>query len=339
MVLDLSCSNNSKPKVIDSGNVKYITKFDVEDELRAGKDLTNLYDLKGCVGIRSLDSIAIFYYYTGDYYWRVYNLQTNKLLAQLFPKGHGHDEASDVVVPGAIYKQNGHLYVQYTSNNEGEFEIIDLTSCINTGKIVISSSRTFSSKDFIQDVAMFNDSIFLTYTSTDNQVRRQALKGDSIFNYRWIDCLNIETDDLSTLSFIQRINYKSGLVAEAMLYLNQINLYSVRTNDSETLCFGDRLTNVNDVIDQSQKDRIRYFNSLTSCDKYLIASYVDQVREKYDSENNESSIMFISWDGAPLAKFLLNYTADAAFLYHEKLYVFSRHGVNEQLICYPIVRP
>lgn len=333
-LLTISCKNNTKYLVC--GNVKYIEKFNVERQLAQGTDVSNAFDLKGCVGVRTVDSLAIFYYYDADYCWKIYNLKTRKLLASLFPKGHGPGEAVKIIVPGIMYNQNGITYVQYTSNEDNCLRIVNLKASISQRKIIVSYEKHFNNKDFLQEAAMFKDSTYIVFSDSEDQTQRNYIVSDSVCNLKWVTPLNIKAEDLGVLSFIQRVNYDNWEVAEAMLYLNQINLYSVRNEKALTLCIGNKLSDIEVVNNKSTQNRIRYFNSLSSYHQYFITTYINTTRKNYDSNKGNTSIMFISWEGEPLKKFNINYIADAVFVYNNLMYVFSRHMINEKMICYSI---
>jgi len=324
-----SCSKEAR--VMSCGKIEYVSKFEIEKDLPVGEELDKAYDLNACVGVKNYDSIAIFYYHSGDYFWKVYDLKRNKLLACLFPHGHSSDEAVNIIVPQTIYEYNGELFVQCTDADKLEFEIINLSQSIAAGKAVISYKKRFKLDNFLLEAGMFSDSTFIVYAASENMIKREVCKGDSVYANKWMEPLNKETDDMNAVSAIHKINYTNGRVAEGMLYLNQMSLYSTSGNFAKTLCFGKQLTDVTKVERTNRDNRTHYFNSITAYNDYLVATYVDARRSDYEKGNAQSSVMFITWDGKPKARYHVNYVVDGAMVCGQYLYLLSTHGSAEHL--------
>lgn len=324
-----SCSKEAR--VMSCGKIEYVSKFEIEKDLPVGEELDKAYDLNACVGVKNYDSIAIFYYHSGDYFWKVYDLKRNKLLACLFPHGHSSDEAVNIIVPQTIYEYNGELFVQCTDADKLEFEIINLSQSIAAGKAVISYKKQFKLDNFLIDAGMSSDSTFIAYSASESMMKREVCKGNSVYETPWIKSLNKETDDISALSAVHRINHDKGLVAEGMLYLNQIFLYSISGNFAKTLCFGKQLTDVSKVEKANRGKRMQYFNGIAAYNDYFVATCVNAKRSDYEKGNAQSSVMFFTWNGRPKACYHVNYVVDGALVYGQYLYLLSTHGSAEHL--------
>lgn len=71
------------------------------------------------------------------------------------------------------------------------------------------------------------------------------------------------------------VNPERMMVAEAMLNLNQINLYSLKSGKSVTLCVGDELSDVAEVDNFPKRLRHYYYGYIEAHDGYFVALYQD----------------------------------------------------------------
>ena len=236
----------------------------------------------------------------------------------MFPHGHSAEETVNIIVPQIVYEQNGEVFVQCTDVDKSEFEIVNLSQSIAAGKTIICYKKRFKLDNFLLEAGMFCDSTFIVYAALESMIKREVCKGDSVYANKWMEPLNKETNDMNAVSAIHKINYTKGRVAEGMLYLNQMSLYSTSGNFAKTLCFGKQLTDVAKVENTAYND-------------YLVATYVDARRSDYEKGNAQSSVMFITWDGKPKARYQVNYVVDGAMVCGQYLYLLSTHGSAEHL--------
>lgn len=127
------------------------------------------------------------------------------------------------------------------------------------------------------------------------------------------------------------------MVAEAMIRMNQINLYDIHGNVSRTLIFQDAPQGVNEVEQLGKRNRYKYFGPIIAKNNYFGALYYNiHLKDYYERKGAQSSILFFDWEGNPLIKVEIPYQAENFFVWKNNLYVFANDAEEEAIYKYQI---
>lgn len=137
-------------------------------------------------------------------------------------------------------------------------------------------------------------------------------------------------EDINTLAAVRALNQERMMVAEAMLRLNQINLYSLDSDSSKTLCVGDELTDVMEVDSRLKINRHKYYGYIVPGKDYFVALYNNVSYKAYFEGVGESQLQFFSWDGQPLLCVNLPYMVTSFSFWRINTCMFSPTEVRRK---------
>ena len=108
-------------------------------------------------------------------------------------------------------------------------------------------------------------------------------------------------EDFNIMSSLVSVSPSSKYVVEALIGMNYINIYSLDEKVEYTICIGDELDKLSDILSTSKFDRkymfadVRTYNFGFAALKYDITEHIFQSDEKYTP-----SILFFDWSGKPI---------------------------------------
>ncbi len=332
----LSCSSDGeKYACIET---KRIDEFPKEMELSNPENVP--LDMQGCVDVFTIDSLVINKMGTGTYFWKVYSLNSHRFLGNLLRKGHGHNEIANMPSSELLEKTDSALFCYFWDSSSQSYIKCNLTKSLEDGKESFVSQTKCSYQDGICSICQLDDSSFFVVSNHQySGMVRALIKGDVKQEIKGLGNLNdYSTIDFSILSATRCINKKRGVVAEAMLRLNQINLYSLYGNGkSVSIAIDGELQKVQSVVNMPSKMRKKYFGAIKEYDNCFIALYYNESLIDYFTDKvKESYLLCFDWDGNPLLKVKVSGQVSNFFIYNKKVYVFSNSGNLEKLEAYPL---
>lgn len=337
VVLIVSCSTGNQNSYVCE-NVKYITEFQKEIELPL-KNPEKIC-LNGCLDIFNVDSLLICKMQGGDYFWKVYNLNNNGFLGSLLRKGHAENEFIEMPVSEKSVVTDSALYCDFWNYYAKEWISCNLTASLAKKSLVCTSKRKVRSEDEFHKLFMLSDSSFFGMRNNHSFGNVRGILHEGNFEeLNNIGNLNTLTakQDLNLLSANLCVNTQREMVAEAMLRLNQINLYSLRNTESVTLCMDENLQDVVDVESMPEKLRKKYFGSIRAYKDYFVALYYDSKLVDFFTGNSKSTyLLFFGWNGLPLQKIKVQFLVTNFFIYNNQLYLFSTQEEKEMLYKYDL---
>lgn len=335
LLLITGCSSYNE-ETLQCNEVEYIREFPKEISLENVDPLP--LDLAGCTEVYGIDSLLVCRIPEGEYLWKVYSLRDYQLLGQLLGKGHGHDEFVESCIPDQSFRTDTALFCEFWSSANGTWYRCNLTQSLHSGHIVWDRKKQFKDSDLIHTNMCLNDSLFfmVKYNGYAGYIRSLWVDG-TVKDMDHVGNLNqlCAEEDINTLAAVRALNQERMMVAEAMLRLNQINLYSLDSDSSKTLCVGDELTNVMEVDSRLKINRHKYYGYIVPGKDYFVALYNNVSYKAYFEGVGESQLQFFSWDGQPLLCVNLPYMVTSFFISENKyLYVFSNGGEEEVMYKY-----
>lgn len=91
-------------------------------------------NLQGCVDVLAIDSLVISKMAAGSYFWKVYSLNSNRMLANLMRKGHGHSEISSLPSSEFLEKTDSALYCSFWDSSSQNYVKCNLTKSLECGQ-------------------------------------------------------------------------------------------------------------------------------------------------------------------------------------------------------------
>ena len=317
--------------------VKVVENFPKEMELK--QTAPEKIDLTGCLDVFSVDSLLICKMGAGDYFWKVYSLNTNKLLVKLLRRGHGENEFTQLVSSEQGIKRDSALFCDFWCPERRMWMRCNLTESINKQQFVLEKQKKILPKSEVSDIFSLNDSAFFVVSTNHYRgFTRYLLKDEKFSEVENLGNLNsFMADELTTLSAGACVNSRKGKVAEAMIRLNQINLYSLKNGESVTLAMGTDLQNVKSIEQRPKKLRNKYFGPIRSDnEKFAVLYYDSSLWNYFNGLSKQTKLLYFDWDGNPLRCITIPYQVSNFFTYNHFLYLFASGGTSEQLFKYKL---
>ena len=142
----------------------------------------------------------------------------------------------------------------------------------------------------------------------------------------------------SNISFIPTLNQEGTKVAEAMIRLNQINLYSLTdTILRKTLTMSDKLDNVNQIENMNSKDIVRCYTDVKSYGNLFIALYQGVSRKDFSEGDCKSEFQVFDWNGKPIARIRTDKCISAFAIDKDgRLFGLDVNSESENILCWDL---
>jgi len=332
----MGCTSSHDNKNLQCNEVRFIDGFPKEVEL--GKPTALPLDLSGCVDVFAIDSLMVFKSAEKDFLWTVYSLNSLKPIKQLLRRGHGHDEFFSLPSCEFTMRTDSALYCDFWRSSDKAWYRCDLTKTLEQDSVVWSGRKNLGKYGNVCDAYALTDTSFflIKYKDYTGFKRNLCINGvmQELTNIGNLNEVSIK-NDINTLSAVRCVNRERMKVAEGMLRLNQINLYSLLSGNSLTLCVGDELSDVNGVDDRPRNLRHEFYGMMQSYDDYFVALYQDVSAIDYWLGKGTSQLQFFDWEGRPLLCMDLPFMATSFFIHQNRyVYVFSSVEREEALYRY-----
>lgn len=332
----ISCNGYLGQTYMECKEVKFIDKFPHSVQLKDSIPLN--IDLMGCVDFFIADSLLILKVDNNEYFWNVYSLSSNRHKVNLFRKGLGPNEYASLTCDEYVFSNDSSLLCNVRFSDTEELYSLDLSESMKCGKEIMQKKDIQLDKG-MKSVLQVEDSTFFLMRYAGMGFCREMQVGMNVVSLGHLDAINNQTvrNDLNTLSGTLCFNTMRKRVAESMLRLNQINLYSWADDFNMTLSVGDHLTNVEMVDRTSKRELVKYYGASFAGDKYFAVLYYKSSYKNFFSGEGKSDIQFFSWDGEPLLVVSIPYMASSLYITDDReLYVLSTNEKTEMLCKYDI---
>lgn len=165
---------------------------------------------------------------------------------------------------------------------------------------------------------------------------RQIWTPDSVFEPAITKSLSVHTvgeeNDINLLSRVTKYNKTADRFIEAMVYLNQINVFSSDGKYGMTVCVGDRLDNLKEIEGQLNiLLKSTYING-SAWDCGFGAVYSGHSAKDIQTGKAESSeIQFFTWSGEPVYRCKFPFHITAFDMDTERLSIYVIDADNDML--------
>lgn len=294
-------------------------------------------DLAGCVNFFIADSMLVCEYPDKDMYWEVHSLGDLSLRGKIISKGHGHNEFSNM--PTSIdtdVKSDTDVCCNFFCSEDRLYRCNIFASLADT----VPSLQELNVKANLGDAFFVSEMSGSEYFVVNNMgfgYKRMLVKDGVVSELKNIGNLNDVRmkKDINMVSSVRCFNKQKRLVAEAMLRLNQINLYSLDGKPGKTLCIGDGLMDLDKADKMSRNQKM--FSKIQSCGNFFVAAYHDIDYNDYFDGKGKTSLLFFDWQGNPLLKVNIPFVATAfAITKNGDVYLLESNAQEEVMYKYEL---
>ena len=331
LILFISCREVDTNNTISCSKIQQIEEFPQEREM---KEVGNLpIDISGCVDMFHVDSLLICMMDNSDCFWKVISLNSMKTLCNIVPKGHGKNEFARLPRREMAFSHHDSLYVSFYDQGRNTIVTCNLTESIKRNQTVVNTKK-ISVNDDIANIFEINDSTYYIIKNRLNRgfARYLLQKGNKIpvspGNLNEV----LADEELNILSAGREINPQKTIIVEAMLRLNQINMYSLNEDFSVTLMMEPELQSVSAIEKTMKPMRKKYFGPIYTAEEWFaVLHYNTTLKDFFERTNKCSDILFFDWKGNPLLKLKIPMQVTSFFVYNHSLYVLTDSGESEQI--------
>jgi hypothetical protein len=117
-------------------------------------------------------------------------------------------------------------------------------------------------------------------------------------------------ENANVLAKVTSYNHDTDMFVEAMVYMNQINIYSKDGKSGKIICVGDKLDDAADIEYEDFRNRCDTYESVTTFKLGFGAIFAGKTSSEMQEPGNQTTeIQFFDWDGNPIYKAHLAFIA------------------------------
>lgn len=162
---------------------------------------------------------------------------------------------------------------------------------------------------------LFSDSVYMyrTISTSEEQQTRFVFKNGKPAYSPAAEALNSARipagEDFNILSSIMAYEKKNGLVLEAPICLNTLNIYNVDGSVKQSVCYGEQRWSIQDLLRKGRKDRCYTFENPRIYDSCCAVLWLGDSKQSYfTGKRNKPTILVFGLNGEGLAKFDFDFT-------------------------------
>ncbi len=328
-----SCT--TKNATVECGEVTYISTFPENVHLESLRPL-KLYGMEGMVDFKADDSIIVGIFQQSPFL-KIYSMNSAAPLGEFINKGQGPDDFTAMpsnisvrrsptasVVSMLDYRKNRYFEMNAEASVKAQHEVYD----------TVIESPSFKGVRYIIPInngdTLFWDDNY--WTKSFNRRMGSGSETRSISNLGNLEADWSEYED-NMLSMLVAYNHESGIVAEAMTHLNQINLFSLSDSTiRKTICVGDKLSNVAEEDGYGRRKRLIAYQGIQPVKDMFALLYVGMREADYIKAEHGTQLQFFSSAGEPLLCVSIPLPVNSFFIDSTgRLYLFSSMEETETM--------
>ena len=293
--------------------VEFIDDFPIVTKPTDYYDYSKSIDIPGVLDVRVWGDYLLLSSSDGSGFIYVFERSTSKCLGHYLLRGNGPNELLYPTFFSRIqFFDKGAMLV----NEKGEVLFWDIEKSCDEHTTVCESIRSLPSFSYDNGALYYlpiNNNTFLG-NGIDNSIQKKnrfLIVDDEYRETPAMEFLNTiclpepDPGKINILSSIFAINNEKGVIVEASVKLNSIQLYSIDGTTAKTLCLGAALDDINSVWSRHPKWMPLSFMSPRAYDKCFAVLYVNTTEFEYDLFKTLPEILLFDWDGTPLQKIQL----------------------------------
>lgn len=334
--LCFSACNYSKDTFV-CGDITYIDKFPTEIALEP--EHPYMQDLEGAVDIISADSLLLMRNFKTPFL-SVYSIKDKTKLGSFLKKGQGPGEIAVSPSNFSTFNNDGDIILRFSDNRSDKYYNLDLNKTLSEGHEVYDTIISISKIHNLSWIyPLTTDTIYWYFDFASNGYKRK-LSHDGVVSSPAIvnDPVDLTGLDINTVGFIPAVNLPEMTVAEAMIRLNQINLYSLTDSTfRRTICVGDHLDILAEEDNRGAGKRKNAYKANHSYGNYFVCLYIGQKESYVRRGISTGELQFFTPVGDPLLRIRIPFPVNTFMISPDGiLYLFSFEDETEKLYRYDI---
>lgn len=330
--LCFSACNYSKDTFV-CGDITYIDKFPTEIILE--QQHPYIQDLEGAVDIISADSLLLMRNFKTPFL-SVYSIKNKAELGSFLKKGQGPGEIAVSPSNFQTFNNDGNIILRFSDNRSDKYYNLDLNRTLSAGHEVYDTIISIPQIHHLSWIyPLTTDTIYWYFDFATNGYKRKISHNGQMSSSAVVnDPVDLTDIDINTVGFIPVVNTPDMTVAEAMIRLNQINLYSLTDSTfRRTICVGDHL----DILAKEDKKRKSAYKANHSYGNYFVCLYIGQKESYVRRGIPTAELQFFTPVGDPLLRIKIPFPVNTFVISPDGiLYLFSYEDETEKLYRYDI---
>ena len=314
--------NMSNPEKVDV-NVVGITNFLIVDSVMA-------FTVKGEKGIMTF-------------------AETNnlKVLGKILNIGNAQDEMSlppSLSTSCIFYTIKDSLFADLFDGQKGRLLTVNVSKSLAANKISITRIQKEGFSNDIFNIARLDEQTYMVkaISNGDTQQTRKIinLKSGKESVTPILEQLNtasvVPGEDFNILSTITKTS-NDGRIIEMPIGLNYLNIYKTDGSIAKTICIGDKLADIDEIMSLDRGDRLYTFSDIRVFKKGFGVVQIDETEKQFQSDRTKfPSILFFSFEGKPLAKIDLKRQFTSFDVDFKNNYIYTFDSQSEEFLRYKI---
>lgn len=332
----ISACSTPGVRYVECGDIVYIDEFPAEITLETKEPI--LTDMEGMIHAIGTDSVMVGLFEDSPCI-RLYSPESGQKLGEFVHKGQGPGEFPNMPSNITIKTLEDREILSFGNFRKKQYFNMNIPQSLKNGREVYDTiivSDNFGDLKYI--MPMESDTLLWKY---DVFTPIRILSGKH-GQRKVLNLGNIEDDwsdyDLNITSFVPAYNSEGEMIAEAMIHLNQFNLYSLSdTTYRKTICVGQSLDNVERENNLNRNKRKRTYQDVYAIGDGFAFLYCGAQERDYIDGNFLPQIQFFTANGEPVLRINIPFPVNSFYVTESgNLYLFSAFEETEKLYKYEI---
>lgn len=331
-------------------------KYMVTEHIDYVKDFTNEItlstpykinvNLSGITGFQIFDSICVLTTKGENGIIACTALNSSKVLGRFLNIGNSQDE---IIFPSSlstginIYNYHDSLYIDILDGQKGRMLTANVSESLIKNCFAIKNiSHNLSNNCFITQ-RLKNGLYFIReITNGDTQQTRMIrdLKTGKNSTPKILARLNTASvaqgEDFNIISTITKVS-KDNRIIEMPIGLNYINIYKIDGSFAKTLCIGDKLDDIDEIMNTDKWNRLYTFSDVRVFDNSFGVVQINEEEKSYQTKREKlPSILLFSMEGKPLARIKLKRHITSFDIDTKNGYLYTLDDQTEEFLKYKI---
>lgn len=305
-----SCSRNYdiEHEYMSLEEVKYVNKMSIIKHLTS-QDIVPFFEDEYYVkNMVVFDSLLFVDTKNDNGLVDILSTTTKKSYGCFLARGRANTEFSfgiNLTLYSSFEHRNNKIFLDTYDVITGQLYSMDVNSTINKGKSVIEkhilSDKIPNSAFWVKSLSDTTVVYRRINDSETMQIRTIVSKTGNMHN-KAFDILNEfeipQDEDFNIMSTLVAISPSKDYIVEAMIGMNYVNVYSIKDGKGYTLCVGDKVDKLSEVLSLSKYNRKYVFADVRAYDFGFVLLKYD-IKEKVFRSGSEypTSLLLFDWNG------------------------------------------
>lgn len=346
-LLLFSCSKKydrqESERYMTTGNVEYVKEFPVNIELSQPQRIE--MEALNVTGFQVLDTLMALKV-KGDGFLAFSTMKNPKVLGRFLNVGNSEEEfvfPPDLATGFVFYQLGDTLLADVFDQQKGRILTMNVNLSLKTRKLALKSiSKGLANNDF-NVVRLTDGRYFIKELSNgDTQQTRMIrdLKTGKNSTPKILARLNtasvVPGEDFNILSTITKVS-KDDRIIEMPIGLNYINIYKIDGSFAQTVCVGDKLDDIDEIMNTDRWNRLYTFSNISVFDKCFGVVQINEEEKSYQSKREKlPSILLFSLEGKPLASIKMKRHITSFDIDFKNGYLYTLDNQTEEFLKYKI---